>query len=142
MISAPWIWIVEVELWGFLALRWWTHVSHFSFATLRDNDNDEDGDGDDEINYCDNNFCRGANAQLATLLINFFSRFSLDTLTDVDDSGDVIDFCDYDDDDNNDNVADFISKCLLPHLLFWQYYISSHKNLKMCNVFTTSVFDF
>ena len=37
--------------------------------------NDEDGDGDDEINYCDNNFCRGANAQLVTLLINFFLTF-------------------------------------------------------------------
>ena len=49
-------------------------------------------------------------------------------------SGDVIDFCDYDDDDNTDNVADFISKCLLPHLLFWQHDIFSHKNLKMCNV--------
>ena len=47
---------------------------------------DDDDDGDDEINYCDNNFCTGANAKLATLLIIFFSHFSLDTLTDVDDS--------------------------------------------------------
>ena len=48
MISAPWIWVVEVELWRFLALCWWTHVSHFSFATLRDNNNEEDGNGDDD----------------------------------------------------------------------------------------------
>ena len=46
IINAPWIWVVEVELWRFLALCWWTHVSHFSFATLRDDNNDENGDGD------------------------------------------------------------------------------------------------